>query len=291
MANLAQWVEGARPRTLPNAVAPVLSGIGAAAAVPAELSWSRAGLALLVALALVVGVNYANDYSDGVRGADTARVGPMRLVGSGAAAPGEVRAAALLCFGVAAAAGLALVATSGQWWLLAIGACCIAGAWFYTGGTRPYGYAGFGELAVFVFFGPVAVLGTQHVLTGRVSGIGAAVAVATGTLSAAVLVANNLRDIPNDTVTAKRTLAVRIGDRRTRLLYTFLLAVPFVITCLLAFAVPTVLAGLLSAPLALSPVLRVLRGATGSELVTVLRDTALAMLLWAAATATALALA
>ncbi|MPZ64802.1 MAG: 1,4-dihydroxy-2-naphthoate polyprenyltransferase [Pseudonocardiaceae bacterium] len=291
MATVSQWVEGARPRTLPNAVAPVLAGIGAAAAVTDELPWSRAGLALLVALALVIGVNYANDYSDGVRGADVERVGPMRLVGSGAAAAGQVRTAALGCFGVAAAAGLALVAATGQWWLLAVGAVCIAGAWYYTGGARPYGYAGLGELAVFVFFGPVAVLGTQYVLSGRISGAGAGVAVAIGTLSAAVLVANNLRDIPSDTVADKRTLAVLIGDSRTRALYTTLLIVPVVTTCLLAFATPATLAALLFAPLAVPSMLRVLRGATGRDLIVVLRDTGLAMLLWAAATAAALALA
>lgn len=289
MASVAQWVEGARPRTLPNAVAPVLAGTGAAAAAPADLPWSRAGLALLVALALVIGVNYANDYSDGVRGADAQRVGPMRLVGSGAAAAGAVRTAALVCLGVAAAAGLALVTLTGQWWLLAVGAACIAGAWYYTGGASPYGYAGLGELAVFVFFGPVAVLGTQFVLSGRISGIGATVAVATGSLSAAVLVANNLRDIPSDTVAGKHTLAVLLGDSRTRVLYVTLLTVPVVTSFLLALATPAALAGLLFVPLGLPAAKRVLHGATGGDLVTVLRDTALAMLLWAAATAIALA--
>ncbi|MGH3989305.1 MAG: 1,4-dihydroxy-2-naphthoate octaprenyltransferase, partial [Pseudonocardiaceae bacterium] len=145
MATVAQWVEGARPRTLPNAIAPVLAGWGAAAALGPPHSAPRALLALVVALALVIGVNYANDYSDGVRGTDAVRVGPMRLVGSGVAAPGAVRAAALASFAVAGVAGLVLVAMAGQWWLLTLGAASIAGAWFYTGGRRPYGYAGLGE--------------------------------------------------------------------------------------------------------------------------------------------------
>ena len=284
MATTAQWVQGARPRTLPNAVSPVLVGVGAAAAL-GDVSWLRAVLALTVSLALIIGVNYANDYSDGVRGTDTDRVGPMRLVGSGVAAPTAVRTAAFACFGVAVVAGLALVALSGRWWLVVLGAACIVAAWFYTGGRRPYGYAGLGELAVFVFFGPVAVLGTQYVLTGRLSGTGVVAAAAVGALSAAVLVSNNLRDIRTDTAAGKRTLAVRLGDRRTRVLYAVLSAVPFVVTVGLAPAAPAVLPALIAAALVLPAVRRVLRGCTGRELIAVLRDTGLAMLVWASATA------
>ncbi len=284
MATTAQWVQGARPRTLPNAVSPVLVGVGAAAAL-GDVSWLRAVLALTVSLALIIGVNYANDYSDGVRGTDTDRVGPMRLVGSGVAAPTAVRTAAFACFGVAVVAGLALVALSGRWWLVVLGAACIVAAWFYTGGRRPYGYAGLGELAVFVFFGPVAVLGTQYVLTGRLSGAGVAAAAAVGALSAAVLVSNNLRDIRTDTAAGKRTLAVQLGDRRTRVLYAALSAVPFVVTVGLAPAAPAVLPALIAAALVLPAVRRVLRGCTGRELIAVLRDTGLAMLVWASATA------
>jgi 1,4-dihydroxy-2-naphthoate octaprenyltransferase len=293
VASVEQWVEGARPRTLPNSIAPVLAGWGAAAALGtsqwAPSHWVRALLALVVALALQIGVNYANDYSDGIRGTDALRVGPMRLVGSGVAAPGAVRTAALASFAVAGVAGLALIALAGQWWLLAVGAACLAAAWYYTGGTRPYGYAGLGELAVFVFFGLVAVLGTQYVVSGRVTPTGGFAAVAVGAMSAAVLVANNLRDIPTDAATAKRTLAVRLGDRRTRMLYTALVAVPFAVTLGLAISRWTALAALLALVFAIPALRRVRGGANGPELIRVLRDTGLALLVWAAATAAALA--
>ena len=161
MATAAQWIEGARPRTLPNAIAPVLVGTGAAASLGGAVWW-KAVLALVVSLALIVGVNFANDYSDGIRGTDDERVGPLRLVGSKLVKPSAVKAAAIACFAVAAVAGLVLAVTT-AWWLVLIGALCIVGAWFYTGGKKPYGYSGFGEIAVFVFFGLVAVLGTQYV--------------------------------------------------------------------------------------------------------------------------------
>jgi 1,4-dihydroxy-2-naphthoate octaprenyltransferase len=249
-------------------------------------------LALVVALALIVGVNFANDYSDGIRGTDTKRVGPLRLVGSGAARPPLVRAVAFGCFGLALASGLVLVAVSGLWWLLVLGVVCVAGAWFYTGGTRPYGYAGFGEAAVFVFFGLVGVLGTQYVQAGRITLAGIADAVAVGAFSSAVLVANNLRDIPTDHQVGKRTLAVLLGDRRTRLLYQVLVAVPLLVSIWVAAvgSQPLASLGLIAALLLFGPVRRIRSGAAGLALIPVLRDTGLAMLLWAAVTGVALAM-
>ncbi len=290
MATVAEWIEGARPRTLPNAVAPVLVGVGAAAQLDA-LSWWRSLLALLVALALIVGVNFANDYSDGVKGTDAERVGPLRLVGSGAAPPRAVLAAALTSFAVAGLLGLVLVLVTGEWWLLLVGAACIAGAWFYTGGSRPYGYAGFGEVAVFVFFGLAAVLGTVYVQAGRVSWEALGCAVAVGCLSMAVLVANNLRDIPTDRVAGKITLAVRLGDAGTRRFYVGLVAVPFLVTVALGFAHPATLVGLLTAALLVNPVRTITSDQGGLALIPVLRDTGFAMLAWAVLTGAALALA
>ncbi|RLK60676.1 1,4-dihydroxy-2-naphthoate polyprenyltransferase [Actinokineospora cianjurensis] len=289
MATVAEWIEGARVRTLPNSVAPVLVGSGAAAAIGA-FSLARAALALLVALALQVGVNYANDYSDGVRGTDSDRVGPLRLVGSGVASPGAVKAAAFACFGLGALAGLALVSLSGQWWMLAVGAACIAGAWFYTGGEKPYGYSGWGEVAVFLFFGVIAVLGTEYVQTDRVSWFGAAGAVAMGSFSAGVLVANNLRDVPTDRVAGKNTLAVRLGEARTRVLYQILVVIPFVVTVAAAFATPVALVGLVSAVFIVPAARRVASGETGLKLIPVLKQTGLAMLTWAVVTAVAVGL-
>ncbi len=291
-ASAAEWIEGARVRTLPNSVAPVIVGAGAAGGLD-RFNWWASLLALVVALALQVGVNYANDYSDGIRGTDSARVGPLRLVGSGVATASSVRTAAFVSFGGAAAAGVLLVALTGHWWLLAVGAGCIAGAWFYTGGSRPYGYSGWGEAAVFVFFGLVAVLGTQYVQAGTVTWAGVAGAVALGSFSAAVLVANNLRDVPTDRATGKRTLAVRLGERRTRALYFGLVAVPFavtVVTVLTAAAPPWVLAALLAGAVVWPAVRVVARGHDGLALIPVLRDTALAMLAWALLAGAALGL-
>jgi 1,4-dihydroxy-2-naphthoate octaprenyltransferase len=182
MATIAQWISGTRPRTLPNSIAPVLVGAGAAHHIDG-FDLTQSVLALVVAVALQIGVNYANDYSDGIRGTDANRVGPFRLVGSGAANPKAVRTAAFAALGLAAVAGLVLIVLSGRWWMLAFGAVCIAAAWFYTGGRKPYGYSGLGELAVFVFFGPAAVLGTLYVQTGEITGIGIGGAVAMGTFS------------------------------------------------------------------------------------------------------------
>ncbi|KAA0118881.1 1,4-dihydroxy-2-naphthoate polyprenyltransferase [Mycolicibacterium sp. P9-22] len=286
MASFAQWIEGARPRTLPNAVAPVIAGTGAAAWL-GEAVWWKALLALMVSLALIVGVNYANDYSDGIRGTDDVRSGPLRLVGSKAASPRAVLTAALVSLLVGAGAGLALAIVS-QPWLIAIGAACIAGAWLYTGGSKPYGYRGLGEIAVFVFFGLVAVLGTQYTQALRVDWVGLAMAVAMGSLSSAVLVANNLRDIPTDTDSGKITLAVRLGDARTRVLYIALLVVAFALTLVLMAATPWTAVGLVALPLAVRAAGPVRRGLGGRELIPVLRDTGLTMLVWALAVAAAL---
>jgi 1,4-dihydroxy-2-naphthoate octaprenyltransferase len=287
VASFAQWVEGARPRTLPNAIAPVLAGTGGAAWLHAACWW-KAVLALLVAVAMIIGVNYANDYSDGIRGTDDVRAGPLRLVGSRLAAPRTVLTAAVVSLGVAAVAGTVLAVFSAPW-LIAVGAVCVAGAWLYTGGSKPYGYLGLGEVAVFVFFGLVAVLGTQYTQALRVDWVGAALAVVMGSLSSAVLVANNLRDIPTDKESGKITLAVRLGDARTRLLYTSLLVVAFALTLVLMLATPWCAVGLISAPLGVRAAGPVRKGLGGKELIPVLRDTGLTMLVWAIAVALALA--
>ena len=272
MATAAQWVEGARPRTLPAAVAPVVVGTGAAICVDGFVAW-KALVALLVSLALQVGVNYANDYSDGIRGTDAVRVGPFRLVGSGAATPGAVRRAAVAAIGVAVCAGLALAATT-SWWLIAVGAAAIAAAWLYTGGPRPYGYAGLGEVFVFVFFGLVAVCGTTYVQVGRVTGQSILVAVPVGFLACAILVANNLRDIPTDVASGKRTLAVRIGDEGTRRLYAALVLVPFAVPLFLAARRHWwSLLALLALALVVTPLRLVRAGTVGRDLIPVLRDT------------------
>ena len=271
MTTAAHWLEGARPRTLPAALAPVLVGTGAALALDI---WrpGRALLALVVALALQVGVNYANDYSDGIRGTDDARVGPLRLVGGGHATPATVLRAALLAFGVAAAAGLELAALT-SWWVLLVGAVAIAAAWGYTGGAKPYGYRGFGEVSVFVFFGLVAVLGTTYVQAEQLTWPALAGGIACGALACAILVTNNLRDVPTDTVSGKRTLAVVLGDRRTRVLYPALVGTALAMPVLVAPTVPTALLALLAAPLARGPVAAVRRGVAGRELIAVLAAT------------------
>lgn len=289
MATTSEWIAGARPRTLPAAIAPVLVGTGAAAALGAA-HLGRAALALLVALALQVGVNYANDYSDGIRGTDRERVGPVRLVGQGLAEPGAVRTAAFATFGLAAVAGLALVALSGTWWLIAVGALCILAAWRYTGGDRPYGYRGLGEVYVFVFFGLVATLGTQYTQAGRVSVAGVLGAVGIGCLASAILVANNLRDIPTDETTGKRTLAVRLGDTRTRTLYAALMVAALLAAAAIGVTHPWALLAFGAAPLVIGQVARVRRGATGRALIPVLQATGIAQLAYAALLALGLAL-
>jgi 1,4-dihydroxy-2-naphthoate octaprenyltransferase len=277
VATTVEWLAGARPRTLPASVAPVLVGTGAAAQVHAA-SLGRALLAAVVALALQVGVNYANDYSDGVRGTDVGRVGPMRLTASGAAKPSHVKAAAFAAFGVAALAGLALVALSRQWWLLAVGAAAILAAWFYTGGRRPYGYRGLGEVGVFVFFGLVATLGTTYTQAGRLPWTAYLGAVGTGLLACALLMANNLRDIPTDALAGKRTLAVRLGDRRARIAYALCVVVPLALALVCAFAAPWALLVSLVALPAATLVVGVRAGARGPALVPILAGTGMLQL-------------
>ena len=280
MATPSDWIAGARPRTLPAAVAPVLAGTGVAHHVDGAVWW-KAGLALVVSLALQVAVNYANDYSDGIRGTDDDRVGPMRLVGSGRATPAAVKRAAFAAFGVAAVAGLALAATT-AWWLVAVGVVCVLAAWFYTGGGKPYGYLGLGEVMVFVFFGLVAVVGTTYVQTESFELPALYAGVGIGALACAILVVNNLRDIPTDTVAGKRTLAVRLGEERTRGLYGLLVLAAA--AAVVAVAVSTTWLALLGLAflVPLVPALRtVLGGATGAALVPVLQQTGVAEMVWA----------
>jgi 1,4-dihydroxy-2-naphthoate octaprenyltransferase len=290
-ATPAQWVAGARPRTLPAAVAPVVAGSGLAFFAGAFRPLP-ALLALVVSLALQVGVNYANDYSDGIRGTDAERVGPLRLVGAGLATPAAVKGAALVSLAVAGLTGLALVIMTGQWWLLAVGMACVLAAWFYTGGRHPYGYRGLGELFVFVFFGLVAVGGTAYVQVGRVSAATVATGVAIGALASAILVANNLRDIAGDTKAGKRTLATRLGPRRTRVLYAGLVGLAAV-TLVAVAGLTSVWALLgLGGLLLLIPALRtVLSGEQGAALVGVLKTTGLAELVSAVGLAAGLVLA
>ena len=288
---LAQWVEGARPRTLPAAITPVLAATGLAAA-EGGLDLRAALLALLVSLALQVGVNYANDYSDGIRGTDADRVGPVRLVGSGLARPAAVRAAAFACFALAGVAGLVLVLLTGHWWLLAVGVACVLAAWYYTGGRHPYGYRGLGEVFVFVFFGLVAVVGTGFVQTDRVTLPLLLTGTWVGALTTAILVANNLRDLRGDAQVGKRTLATRLGDRGTRLLYVGLVVVAALgIAAVAVLTSSWALLGVLPL-LRLAPAVRTtLAGAQGRALIGVLKVTGTAELTAAVVFAVALALA
>lgn len=288
MATPSDWIAGARPRTLPAAVSPVLAGTGVAAFVD-EAVWWKAVLALVVSLALQVAVNYANDYSDGIRGTDDDRVGPMRLVGSGAAPAAAVKRAAFLAFGVAGLAGLVLAATT-AWWLVAVGLVSIVAAWYYTGGSNPYGYLGLGEVMVFVFFGLVAVVGTTYVQTASLAAgdlaAALAAAVGIGALACAILVVNNLRDIPSDTLAGKRTLAVKLGERRTRQLYVGLVGLAaLAVVALAALTTWWALLGLGFLIVAARGVRTVLGGAVGPGLIPVLASTGAGELAWAVLTA------
>ncbi|HET7304987.1 MAG TPA: 1,4-dihydroxy-2-naphthoate polyprenyltransferase [Segeticoccus sp.] len=272
MATFHQWVEGARPRTLPAAIAPVIVGTGSSYAIgTANLGYGV--LALLVAVGLQIGVNYANDYSDGVRGTDRNRVGPARLVGGKLATPGNVKLAAFGCFGFAALCGLALIAMSEAWFMLLVGAAAIWAAWHYTGGSRPYGYSGWGEVFVFIFFGLVATLATTWTQSHALDWASLAGAVGVGAVSCALLVANNLRDIDGDAASGKRTLAVRLGDARSRQLYAALLVVALLAVIGSALVHWTAVFGIMALPFAWVPYRLVRGGATGMRLVPVLAAT------------------
>jgi 1,4-dihydroxy-2-naphthoate octaprenyltransferase len=267
------WAAGARPRTLPAAVVPVAVGAGVAVGVDGvDVVWWRVALALAVSLLLQVGVNYANDYSDGVRGTDDVRVGPMRLVASGAASASAVKRAALLCLGLAAVAGLVL-AIATTWWLLVVGAAALVAAWGYTGGPKPYGYLGLGEVFVFTFFGLVATVGSTFVAIEDVPWVAWPAAVGVGCLACALLVVNNLRDIPTDTLAGKRTLAVRLGDAATRRFYVALIALAAACALVCAVDRPVAAVGVLMVALAVAPMRSVLGGASGRDLISVLGAT------------------
>jgi 1,4-dihydroxy-2-naphthoate polyprenyltransferase len=287
VADAREWLAGTRPRTLPAAVVPVLIGSGVAEGY-GKFSWWRALLALLVALALQVGVNYANDYSDGIRGTDEKRVGPVRLVASGLAPASQVRAAAFACFAVAGVAGLVLAAVT-SWWLVPVGLVCVAAAWFYTGGPHPYGYAGLGEVFVFLFFGVVAVTGTAYVQMDSVSWLGLVASIPAGLLACALLMVNNLRDIRTDTQAGKRTLAVRLGDARSRIAYQGAMVAPFVVVVGLIFWRPLVVLTAVACVLIRPPYQAVRSGASGPALIRTLGQTGRVQLVFGIAFAIGLA--
>ncbi len=267
------WIAGARPRTLPAAVVPVAVGT-AVAYHDARALYGRALLALVVSLALQIGVNYANDYSDGIRGTDEVRVGPIRLVGAHIFSAKAVKFAAFAAFGIAAIAGLVLALQTTPW-LIVVGVVAIGAAWFYTGGPRPYGYAGLGELFVFLFFGLVAVVGTVFVQTEKVSALSFVAAVPVGLLAVALLIINNLRDIPGDSNVGKKTLAVRLGDAKTRTLYIAVVvgAILFAFPIALVARAPFVLLGLVALAVAVAPLKTVRGGTAGRGLIPVLGAT------------------
>lgn len=274
MATAAQWIQGARLRTLPAAIAPVLIGTAAAYEMDSFLL-PNAILAALVALLLQVGVNYANDYSDGIRGTDDDRVGPLRLVGSGAAKPEHVKSAALGTFALAMVFGLVLVVLTQAWWLILVGLGCVMAAWGYTGGKNPYGYMGLGDLFVFVFFGLVATLGTTYTQAGHISLSAVIGAIGTGLIATALLMANNVRDIPTDMQAGKKTLAVRLGDKHARESYVLMLAVAILLVVILAPGRPWILIVLLLIPACLMPAWLMINGRKRKSLIPVLKQTGL----------------
>jgi 1,4-dihydroxy-2-naphthoate polyprenyltransferase len=311
MATAAEWIEGARLRTLPLSVAPVLIGTGAAFGATGGFSsliigsvhpddapavgigtlLFRALLAVIVSLGLQIGSNFANDYSDGIRGTDDVRVGPQRLTASGAAPPHVVKRAAFISFGVAAAAGIVLILVAQAWWFFPVGILAVLAAWYYTGGTRPYGYMALGEVFVFIFFGLVATLGTTYVLVSQLTPAAIAGAVAIGLFSCAVLMVNNLRDIPTDTAAGKTTLAVLLGDQRARMVYGIFVFVPYLLLLVpILFGHPAAVLAALSLVLAISPLQTVLGGAQGQNLIPPIKNTGLTALTYSALLALGLAL-
>lgn len=287
MATAAQWIEGARLRTLPLAVAPIIAGSAAAWEV-GSFDATRAFLAFLVAFFLQVGVNYANDYSDGVKGTDEVRVGPLRLVGSGVASPLSVKLAAFACFALAMLAGFFLVFLSQQWWFLAIGASAVFAAWGYTGGKRPYGYMGLGDIYVFIYFGLVATLGTLYTQAAELTRSGWVFAVAIGLISCALLMANNVRDIPTDVDAGKLTLAVRLGDTWARRVYALEMVAALGITFLLVEANPWFMLVFVLVGPTLHSCLVVLSRASGPRLIPVLKQAGLVALVYSLLVAVAI---
>ncbi len=279
--NLKIWIQGARLRTLPLAFAPVIAGTGVAS-VTGGSNLGLAFLALLVSLFLQIGVNYANDYSDGIRGTDAFRVGPLRLTGSGSAKPEAVKFAAFAAFGLAAVTGLVIVVLTEQWWMLFVGLLAILAAWFYTGGKSPYGYSGFGEVAVFVFFGLVATIGTSFIQTSVVSEISVLSGIGVGLYATAVLLVNNIRDIETDKLAGKRTIAVLMGTRLSKLVYLLMVWLPLSISAFLFLLYPATLLSsaviLLLAPITLIAS----RKASSKELITALKLTSYAGLVYGA---------
>ena len=264
------WIQGARPKTLPAAIAPVVVGAACAQLESStQNNWLNAVFALAVSLALQVAVNYANDYSDGIRGTDKNRVGPLRLVGSGAKKPADVKKATFLAFGVAAVFGFVLAATT-TWWLLLVGVFCFLAGWFYTGGKNPYGYLGFGEVFVFIFFGVVATMGTTFVINEQLTLVSFLASVVVGCLACALLAVNNLRDIAGDQISNKKTLAVRIGESGARKFYISLFIVAGFAVILIALSYSAALIAMLGLAVAVKPIKRVYAGATGADLIDVL---------------------